>query len=672
MASNGGKSTIVLESPSGEKTSQIHTNGGSTATVMTFYAAEDGFYKIYSVDEKLVVARVYREHTNSVEVSGTVTAPTELSDFAISFTNTKTGEVISANVIDGSYSVTLNEKYDYEVALLNASDYIVTSDNLISINEGDENPIFDITVGKVSFATLTGKIEGLSAEALKKLDLTFTSDDIYVPEIVVYEDGAYTLKLAKDIEYSIEVNGVNDYQLVSETKISASKDANYNFIFEEKTKYAITVSLNGIDATAKDSGVITFTNINEEGYSYTYSLTDESIALRDGQYSVKVKGTGNHKVAQYLTPDVKVNGGEAVANVKFTTINNWNFAKYNAEFGGSGIEVIEGAKYYLGLELSDVGVLENKTYLLLNNGGSIKIPVVKDDIVTVNYCYVAAFQFDDDATTIIDISSGSTSQIDTVTYTAKEDGYVTLKGIKGTNAQTYLTGIRVSTPVEYKATVTVGKTGCDYTTLNDALEAVRRMSRPNKERVTIEIQPGNYEEMLVIDIPNVTLKNASTNPSIALTDKGVGIADEAVRITSYYGHGYSYYSMGTDNKYNEDVLEVNKSNGYQSFTNPGTGTTNGSYWNATVVVMADGFNAEGIIFENSFNQYISEKEANDVVVLETGNKGLRSKVAGDTSVQDKSFVERAAALAIANNVKKHLLMNVDLLEDKIRYMVVKT
>ncbi len=108
------------------------------------------------------------------------------------------------------------------------------------------------------------------------------------------------------------------------------------------------------------------------------------------------------------------------------------------------------------------------------------------------------------------------------------------------------------------------------------------------------------KEMLVVDMPNVTLKNASASPSIALKNKGVDIDENAVRITSYYGHGYTYYSMGDDCKWDADVLAANKGNGYPSFKNPGSGTTNGSYWNATVVISAGGFQAEGIIFENSF------------------------------------------------------------------------
>ncbi len=203
--------------------------------------------------------------------------------------------------------------------------------------------------------------------------------------------------------------------------------------------------------------------------------------------------------------------------------------------------------------------------------------------------------------------------------------------------------------IEYKSEITVGSSeAADYETIGEALEAIRLMERENDERVTVSIEPGNYEEMLVVDVPNVTLKNASDNPANTLTNSGVDIDDNAVRITWYYGHGYTYYSMGDDYKYDADVLAANEANGYASIVNPGSGTK--TYWNATVVVSASGFEAKDIIFENSFNQYMSEKAAEDVIVPQSGAKegsiARADMSVGDTTVQNKKYVERAAALAL--------------------------
>ena len=213
-----------------------------------------------------------------------------------------------------------------------------------------------------------------------------------------------------------------------------------------------------------------------------------------------------------------------------------------------------------------------------------------------------------------------------------------------------------STPIgsiPYASVLTVG-TNKTYKTINAALADVTRMTRTNTDRVTIMIDPGNYEEMIDITQANVTLKNAASTPNINLLNKGVDIDAGAVRITSYYGMGYNYYSMKSNQKWDADVLKVNKKNGFQPYKNV-SGTTNNSYWNATLIVSANGFTAEDIIIENSYNQYISLKESQDIVELGSGNKGVRPTTYGSTVVQNKSFAERAAAFAVKNGVDKVIL-----------------
>ena len=523
VSSNSGASNICVESPSGKVDSQVYDRSDK-GTVLNFYASEDGIYKVYSSNEKLLLARAYREHTKTVEVTGTVTAPSTLSNCEIAFENAKTGEVTTAKAVDGKYTVSLNEQYDYNVSLVNANGYVIASDKTLAIAKNAKNVTFDVAVNAVELVTVTGKVTGLDSDALAKLEVTLESDNIYIPSFVLDGD-TYTAVLEKGVEYKIIASNVNDYEFADTSVISAETDKTIDINFKEKTKYDVTLNLEGVDNNTVSE--VTFTNLNEDGYVYTFTSTD-NISLRDGVYKVVITKDG---YTQKLTSNLKVNGSAVTKTVKFEKITE---------------------------------------------------PVV----------------------------------------------------------------------LEYKSEITVGTNG-DYTTINDALDAIRAMDRTDDERVTVYIEPGNYEEMIVVDVDNVTLKNASENPSLEVINKGVDIADNAVRITSYYGHGYYYYSMGSDCKYDEEVLAVNKENGYYSYVNPGSGTTNGSYWNATAVIKADGFSADGIIFENSYNQYISEKEANDIVVEGAGSKGDRNSLpAGSTAVQDKSYVERAAALAVTDNVKK--------------------
>lgn len=537
VSSNGTASNLTWKSPSGVEDVKTYSGTSSQAQEMTFYAAEDGMYTLYSATEKLVVARIYRERPNKATVSGSVTVPdgADLSNGKLVFTNTTTGTKTEAAITEGAYSVQLSEQYGYNVSLIGANGYIVDENNSLALANEAGNTSYNVNIIRVDMVTISGSLADLTADAAGKLVLTFKSDKVFVPEYTIdAANSTYTAKVEKGVTYQVEASGVNDYTLET-TSVVADADGTIDLKFNKKPTYAVNVTMEGLSAEEAANVKLTFANIKEEGYVYTYTGT-QNIALRDGQYKVTAELEG---YTQKLTADVKINGAAA-----------------------------------------------DKTI-----------------------------------------------------------------GMKS-NSQT-------AEPVAYKEVITVGANG-DYKTINDALEAVRNMNRTADQRVTISIAPGNYEEMLVIDVDNVTLKNAAANPSIELTNKGVDIAEGAVRITSYYGHGYTYYSMGPDCKYDAELLAVNKENGYPSFENPGSGTTAGSYWNATVVVNADGFVAEGIIFENSFNQYVSAKAAEDVIVKQSsakeGSTPRAGMQAGDVTVQNKAYVERAAALAIYNN-KSDIVFN---------------
>ena len=185
--------------------------------------------------------------------------------------------------------------------------------------------------------------------------------------------------------------------------------------------------------------------------------------------------------------------------------------------------------------------------------------------------------------------------------------------------------------------------------INAALDSARAAYAKRGERTTILIAPGTYQEELTIDVPGLTLKNGSKKPSIALRNQGVEADPEAVRITWYYGHGYQYRSMGET---------------------PNYGGSRTRKWNASVLVTAPDFYAENIIFENSFNLYVSEKEAQDSLVdisqsdlpwteKERPKKMMpqRPKEVGSTEVQKKAYRERAAAISFTSTATNAHLKN---------------
>ena len=664
VASNGTDSEVVFENVSDEEdsTSYIHTAGSSTVSKFVYYPASKAQYKLYSATEKLVVARILREHAKYAQLTGTVDGYEGTESFSIVFTNRQNGNVVIASVNEGSFTAELAEGFDYDLSLEGADDYVIKSDKSVNISEDTS---IEVEVAGVTLVTYTGNITGIDTEDIDSFvsaaEFTFTPDDkesVYVPSITLNaEEGAisYEVKLQSAVTYEVDVEdkedttsekyaAVEDYNLIT-TSIAVDGDKdNFAIEFEAKPVYNVSIVPSGATLDDLAEATFTFTRLDTEndyvadGYVYEFTGTD-GITLRDGQYVVEVTNSG--EFVQQLTSNLIVNGADVVKEITFSSdITEWDFS--DESFVAKFSNVTSGT--YNGLSWTN-GRSHNGVYLY-SGAGTISVPVKGACQIQVTANYQYSFYFESDSEESVDVKTGTTSQDDTFTYN--------YDGEKGTFditvlGSSYITKIATVYQTEYKAEISVGSSeSADYETIGEALDAIRLMERDDSERVTVSIEPGNYEEMLVIDVPNVTFKNASSNPTNTLTNSGVDIDDNAVRITWYYGHGYTYYSMGSDYKYDSDVLATNKANGYASVINPGSGT--GTYWNATVVVSASGFEAEDIIFENSFNQYMSEKAAEDVIVPQSGAKeGTTARADmeyGDTTVQNKAYVERAAALAL--------------------------
>lgn len=194
--------------------------------------------------------------------------------------------------------------------------------------------------------------------------------------------------------------------------------------------------------------------------------------------------------------------------------------------------------------------------------------------------------------------------------------------------------------------------------INDALNEARVAYAERGETTTICIAPGTYYEELTIDIPGIRLINSAAITSEAITSAqritvsngGVTIGENAVRLSWHYGHGYQYASMGPNR--------------------PNYGGSKERRWNASVLVTAPDFYAEGIIFENSFNLYVSPLEAQDTLVdlsdapfewsaKERPKRRMpdRPKTPYSTEVQTRFYRERASALSFTETATNAHLVN---------------
>ena len=639
-----GNGTIHFEYVTDQSMQDDAVQVGAEITELNFVAKAAGTYHIYDDTDKPSYFRLIRKNATYIPLTGNVDIAEALEipdDYTIVFTN-EAGKTWSSGVNNNTYQVNLPVGYQYSISLKGANGYIISNGTTIDLTESISS--YDISIKKVEIYKVTGSIAGLDDD-IKELKLTFVpnpdANSIYAPQPVLDPDTAtYSVQLEPTIEYTIEAEGVNDYYIPQNTLQIPAAETSSDIVFEPKPVQDVTLVVNGLSDIQKEKLVLTFTNINEPGYSYTFSDSN-AIVLRDGIYKLIASGLEEFPLELAFTSNLKVQGGAVTKTLEFENVTNWSF---------DDSDITADTEFYKGLTFT--GNIKNekaKGHLVGGSGGSIAVPLQPAQKMIVTYYYAADFSIDGGEAIIT--TSNSTSQLEHVTYAYPdpEAGSATIT----INTTTYITNIEVIDIVPYSPEITVG-VDKDYQTINDALDAISRMDRPNDERVTALIDPANYEEMLVINENNITLKNAASIPSIALTNQGVDIAPGAVRITSYYGYGYNYFSQGADNKWNEQVLEVNKANGTQPYDNV-SGTTNASYWDATLVVSANGFIAEDLIIENSYNQYISKKESEDIVVMVSGNKGERPTDYGNTSIQDRSFVERAAAIGIANGADKIIL-----------------
>ena len=618
----------------------------TTTTEYKFVAKQTGVYKIYDQVNKPSYYRIIRKPATYVTVSGDidVTRATDIpAGYTVDFTNA-VGKTWSATVNNGKYNVIVPAGYTYTLSIGNANGYLITSGDTFAVTV--DAKVNNIAVSKITLYTVTGNVTGLGTD-ISNVSLKYTpnpaANSAYVPVPVVNSTSAqYSVKLEAGVQYTISGVGVNEYEILANS-ITANANTTTDVAFTLKPKYKVTITAPTLNATQLSKLGLKFTNSNETGVSYTFSdITN--INLRNGTYSITASGLDEYPLALALTSNLVVSNAAVSKELTFKTVTNWSF---------DDKVITSGATSYKGMSFT--GSVANeiaKGHLNASAGSTISVPVLPNQKVVVTYYYAANFAIA--GGTAVTTSSGSTSLLEKAeyVYTGTTAGNVVI----AVNGTTYFTEISVETIVPYASVITVGADK-DYQTINEALKAISKMVRTESQRVTVVIDPGNYEEMIVVNSPNVTFKNASSTPSIALKNKGVDIDANAVRITSYYGYGYSYFSQGNDNKWNAEVLAVNKANNSYNYENV-SGTTNGSYWNATAVIAANGFEAENIIFENSFNQYISKKESQDKVVMWTvGNKGQRPVDYGNTAVQNRSFVERAAAIGIPNGVDKTILKN---------------
>ncbi len=291
----------------------------------TFIANYSGSYKVYAEttnNVKPVYARIVRipttDVTGTLDLSG---CDLSISDITLSFVNAQTKQSYSANLAsDGSFSATLPSDESY-VAVLNGSvEYGITSDTMsVSVHLEDAvNGKSDINLKAEAkdIARLTGQLKGFDSNTdLSQLKVTLVPTDITkLPiSLSLSDDLSYDTYLEKNVEYTVELEGVNDYQSIT-ASIQISEDTTQDISVEKKAFYNVTGNFLGLN----NATVTALTFIHEDGYRYPASIKDNTYqaSLRDGIYTTEAIIDGYQTITHVI-----VSGKDTSRDLKFSEIS---------------------------------------------------------------------------------------------------------------------------------------------------------------------------------------------------------------------------------------------------------------------------------------------------------------------------------------------------------------
>lgn len=323
--------------------SGVYTVDGvaSTGNPNTFTCVGEGGYatvKVTTGSTKFYSIKV--EPIETIKVEGDITlSPTKTDPYEIIFTEKTQKDdapksVIKGKVENNHYTVDLYKGLTYIVSFSDKS-YNVTKNGEITIAQNESaDKTWDVEAEAMSLTDVTGSIKFLDENGQEisipdDLKLKFTSKGEGIPHIpdVTIDKTAktYSVSLENDSTYTVtaEAANVEDYTYVPKELKADSPDT--TITFTEKPRHAINVTVNSFDDRMDVSNSeITFTNVNEEGYQYSFTGI-ENVTLRDGTYSVSMDVKYPYKLD--TSKNLVVSGAAKNYTLNFEERMAWDFTE---------------------------------------------------------------------------------------------------------------------------------------------------------------------------------------------------------------------------------------------------------------------------------------------------------------------------------------------------------
>lgn len=414
-------------------------------------------------------------------------------------------------------------------------------------------------------------------------------------EIYRGSEGSYTSGgkvLGEDYKYTFDVNNGTTY-FIQTTATNNLAFAGIKFLVNEPVNVGVS-TLGTINLGLND--VISFTDVDSSEVYDTYGADDTSVTLLKGHtYEISVNNAAIGVSFANGTNRVTIDGSELTINlveIPDTTLSGT--ITFDDESDTNAINEIESIQF---VNMSN----ESFVYDAVISSGAATYTVEK--IKPGEYNTVAVMK---------DGSLYKTSDRVSVADTSSDTS------IQNVN-EVYFYQDRAVVP-ETRTSITVGTgEGADYKTLTEAVKAIKANDDANgrTEQVTISLN-SDLEEQVNLDISNVKI---------------LGNGHE---LTWYYALGAQYYSVDSNGYYSEVLYR-------DAYSRNPVAT---SFWGGVLIVMGDNVVVEDLTIKNTFNYYVSDKEAKEGIIPDVANQeGSWTEVVAGSDVTNIIYKERANAVA---------------------------
>ncbi|MDO4299969.1 MAG: pectinesterase family protein [Clostridia bacterium] len=290
--------------------------------IVKFIAKYNGSYKVWfnAAGGKPVVNRIVK--TPSVPVTAEVnTNSLPVEGFGVSFKNDSSGDVIKAEVTGNSAAALLTPGYTYTASLTGATGYGFTNESRKveitndDLKAGSKSVNMDVEIKETY--KLSGSVTGFNeAYDLSKLVIKLIPDADSMADTVtasLNEDLSFEAVLEPDVNYSVSLEGVNDYEVVKGGSVNSSVPVTQNIEVALKELYNVTGKLTG----GADVTEIAFVNV-DDNYSYAGTVNSDgtyTVKLRAGSYAVQAVADG-YKTSGHIV----VNNKDTVKDILFVSL----------------------------------------------------------------------------------------------------------------------------------------------------------------------------------------------------------------------------------------------------------------------------------------------------------------------------------------------------------------